>query len=218
MAFTRQLLQGQRAALLERLDSTEVDSTQVGAEPPGVDADQGCFDEDNVRGVKLGHARVDSIARARLVRLGGMRCRDAVQEVARTFVGYVPTVMFVLLPLFALVLKLLYVRQGRFYAEHMIFLLHTHAFVFAIFTILLVREWLFGWAGAVLGWTGLAPTIVALLLGWALVYIYLAMRRVYAQGWLKTLLKYWTLGWAYFWVLVISVPFLLVATLLLLPA
>jgi hypothetical protein len=161
--------------------------------------------------------RVDSALNARLRRLGEMEQGEALEEVARTALGYVPTVMFVLLPIFAGVLKLLYVRQRRYYAEHMIFLLHTHAFVFVVFTVLLARGWLFGWMGALLGWTWLTPAIVTLLLGWALVYIYLAMKRVYGQGWLKTFLKYWTLGWAYFWILLPSILVLLVATVFLIP-
>jgi hypothetical protein len=207
LAATRELLVGQRAAL-------------VGEDGGGT----GASDAEGSGGswleyveVDLGMPRVDSALNARLRRLGEMEQGEALEEVARTALGYVPTVMFVLLPIFAGVLKLLYVRQRRYYAEHMIFLLHTHAFVFVVFTVLLARGWLFGWMGALLGWTWLTPAIVTLLLGWALVYIYLAMKRVYGQGWLKTFLKYWTLGWAYFWILLPSILVLLVATVFLIP-
>ena len=38
--------------------------------------------------------------------------------------------MFVFLPLLALVMKLLYWRPRRYYVEHLLFLVHNHAFVF----------------------------------------------------------------------------------------
>ena len=44
--------------------------------------------------------------------------------------------MFVFLPLLALVMKLLYWRPKRFYVEHLLFLVHNHAFVFLALTIM----------------------------------------------------------------------------------
>lgn len=156
--------------------------------------------------VNTGIARVDSAVAARIRTLGAMEPEEAVRTVAREFFGYVPTVMFVLLPVFALVLKLLYIRRRRYYAEHFVFLLHVHAFVFAVFSLLLVLREL-GWLA---GWVQFA------LVTWIMVYIYVAMLRVYGQRWLKTLVKYWTLGWAYFWILTLTIPVAFVATLLLL--
>ena len=50
---------------------------------------------------------------------------DNLIEFLRSAVGYVPTVLFLILPVFALLLKLLYVRRGWFYSEHVVFALHT---------------------------------------------------------------------------------------------
>ena len=150
--------------------------------------------------------QVDTILKERLLTLGAMDPQDAFRTMAREFLGYVPTVMFILLPIFAVVLKLLYIRRRRFYAEHFVFLLHVHSFIFAIFSVLLIlRElhWLRGW-------------LVTGLLGWIIVYVYLALRRVYGQGWFKTFVKYWILGWTYFWILTLTIPVAIVATLLLL--
>jgi hypothetical protein len=106
---------------------------------------------------------------------------------------------------FAGVLKLLYIRHKRFYAEHMIFALHTHAFIFVVFTLMiLIRRWLSGWP-------------LALLSFWVFAYIYLAMRRVYGQSHVKTFIKYWTLGWTYFWILLFGIPALFIVSLLLIP-
>ncbi len=152
-----------------------------------------------------GIARLDSVLVRRTRELGAMEPRQAAERVARGFFGYIPTVMFILLPIFALVLKLLYVRTGRFYAEHFIFLLHVHTFVFLIFTAML----LLGQVGLLAGW------IVLGLLLWVAAYVFLAMRRVYGQGRMVTFLKWWTLGWAYFWVFAITVPLAFAATILL---
>ncbi len=93
-----------------------------------------------------------------------------------------PKMMFFLLPVFAVTLKLLYLRTKRLYVEHLVFLLHVHAFAFLI----------------------LAPLMLAPRLGRGLfaglilpVYVALAMRAVYKQGWPKTLLKFVLLGLGY---------------------
>jgi hypothetical protein len=151
-----------------------------------------------------GPAAVDSALARQVRRLGAMPPREAGETLVSTFFNYAPTLMFILLPLFAGVLKLLYIRRGRYYAEHFVFLLHVHSFVFFLATVMLLLS---GWDGA--RWVELGLWI------WSLVYIYLAMKRVYGQGWLKTFVKYWTLGWMYFWILIFSVPVAFVLALFL---
>ena len=153
--------------------------------------------------VNVGIAAVDSALAGQIRRLGQMPPRQAAETLVGTFFNYAPTMMFILLPLFAAVLKLLYVRRGRFYAEHFVFLLHVHSFVFILATVMLLVG---NWVG---GWLELALAL------WILVYIYLAMKRVYGQGWLKTLVKYWILGWTYVTILTFTVPLAFVATLFL---
>ena len=48
------------------------------------------------------------------------------------FVNVLPKLMFVLLPLLAFVLKVLYFGGGRFYVEHVIFTMHVQAFAFLV--------------------------------------------------------------------------------------
>ncbi len=153
--------------------------------------------------VNTGNARLDGLIRARITRLGRMEPRDAIREVVRTFLAHTPTLLFLLLPVFAGVLKLLYLRSPTFYAEHFVFVLHNHAFLFGIFAV--------GILASLMGAGGLAP----ILFLWAAIYLYLAMRRVYGQGRRITALKYWTLGWCYFWILVVTFPVMVVVSLLL---
>jgi hypothetical protein len=153
--------------------------------------------------VQLGNARLDTIIGSQIERLADMPPREAAETMAGTFFNYVPTMMFILLPVFAGLLKLLYIRRRRYYAEHFVFLLHVHSVVFILATVMLLTS-------------RYLPGVVEVALGlWILAYIYLSMKRVYGQSWLKTLLKYWTLGWMYFWVLGISIPIAFIATLLL---
>lgn len=99
----------------------------------------------------------------------------------------IPKMMFVLLPAFALSLKLIYLRSKRFYIEHLIFSLHLHAFLFLLLTLVLLVELVLPHAAAV--------ALLAVLA--ALLYPYFAMRVVYKQSWGKTFVKYNFLAFNY---------------------
>jgi hypothetical protein len=94
-----------------------------------------------------------------------------------------PIALVVMLPIFALSLKLFYVRSKRFYAEHLVFSLHNHAFYFLVLTI----------ASLLPGgdfWDFVAGVAI-------IVYTILAFLRFYGQGILKTLTKGCMLGCGY---------------------
>jgi hypothetical protein len=40
-----------------------------------------------------------------------------------------------------------------------------------------------------------------LLMLWMPVYLLLMQKRIYHQGWPMTVIKYWFVGWSYFWLL-----------------
>ena len=48
--------------------------------------------------------------------------------------------IFLLIPVFAVLLKLFYLRRNRLYFEHLIFSLHLHAFIFLLFIVYLLIE------------------------------------------------------------------------------
>ena len=52
------------------------------------------------------------------------------------FRRYLPNMVFAMLPVFALIFYVLYFRSRRFYAEHLIFAFHFHAFVFVVLTVM----------------------------------------------------------------------------------
>lgn len=86
------------------------------------------------------------------------------------FFSYVPYALFLLMPLFALYLKLLYLGTGRRYGEHLLFALHANAFAFAMIAALILAGHL-PWA--------LPGTLLVL---WLAFYLPVAMRRVYGGG------------------------------------
>lgn len=145
--------------------------------------------------VRTGSVQLDSIIRGRLRELGEMEPQLAVRRVWDQFLDYVPQTMFLLLPVFAGILKLLYWRRGRLYVEHFVFALHLHAFTFLCFTIEATAN---------------VQVVEAVIALWICLYTYLAMYRVYGQGWFRTGVKYVTLGFAYMLVLSLA----LVATLI----
>lgn len=56
-------------------------------------------------------------------------------QIKQNLVGYIPYVVFLLVPFFALLLFMLFHKRKKYYANHMIFALHFHSFVFILFTV-----------------------------------------------------------------------------------
>lgn len=106
----------------------------------------------------------------------------------------IPVALIVLLPLMALVLKVLYPLSRRYFVEHLLFVVHYHAFFFLI----LIVQILFARIANFLGLPEALAilTIVAASL-YIPVYLYMAMRHVYGQGRILTFLKYLALVIAY---------------------
>lgn len=126
----------------------------------------------------------------------------ALGDFVRNALGRLPTVMFLLLPVFALLLKLIYLRRGWFYSEHLVFALHTHAFAFLVFSALAV---LIGFLGDAT-WVKWIARVLLLSLP---IYFYVAQKRVYGQSWVKTGAKAVVLGGLYgialFWGFILAV-------------
>jgi hypothetical protein len=117
-----------------------------------------------------------------------------------TALSVVPSALFLLLPLFALMLKVLYLFKRRLYMEHMVVALHSHAFLCLT---LLLQSLLSLSSGAVEGTAVafLAPVIgftETVLWVWMPLYLLLMQKRVYGQGWIMTLLKFGVIGFVYF--------------------
>ena len=106
-------------------------------------------------------------------------------------IGNLSIAMFFLLPVYALMLAVLYWRKKRYYIEHLVFGMHVHSFMFMIVTLMLVASITpMGAAGQ--GWTqGILGLVV-------MAYPIIALRRFYGNGWFVTLVKAFVLGILYF--------------------
>jgi hypothetical protein len=108
---------------------------------------------------------------------------SALSDLARSMIERIPMVMFLMLPVFALLMKLVYIRRGWFYSEHLVFGLHNHAVAFVGFSIIAVLV-------AIAGnprWVSLSAAGILLAMNG---YFLVAQKHVYGQSWMKTLLKY----------------------------
>ena len=111
-----------------------------------------------------------------------------------SLIDNIPAALIILLPLMALVLKVLYPLSKRYYVEHLLFFVHFHAFFF----LLLSLQILFA---RLAGLVAIPEAIVILTLVFSSfyvpIYLFVAMRRVYGQGRIITFLKYFVLLIAY---------------------
>ncbi len=114
-----------------------------------------------------------------------------------TLFSNLPYMMFCCIPLFAFVLKILYVRRHIFYIDHLIYALHIHTFAYTgVMLIVLATIGLNRVIpGPIAGWT------IALLWIAFVVQIFLSIRRVYRQGWFISTLKFFAGGFAYLMVI-----------------
>jgi len=128
-----------------------------------------------------------------------------------TLFSNLPYMMLCCIPLFAFVLKLLYIRRHIFYIDHLIYALHIHTFAYtAIMLIVLATIGLIRMApGPIAGW------IIALLWIAFVVQIFLSIRRVYRQGWFISIFKFLFGGFVYLIVLVAALAATFFVTLVL---
>jgi Protein of unknown function (DUF3667) len=128
-----------------------------------------------------------------------------------TLFSNLPYMMLCCIPLFAFVLKILYMRRRVFYIDHLIYALHIHTFFYTgIMLIVLATIGLNRIApGAIVDW------IVTLLWIAFVMQIFLSIRYVYRQGWFISLFKFLFGGFVYLMVLVIALAITFFATVVL---
>lgn len=136
---------------------------------------------------------------------------DQGRSFARTLLGNVPAMMFLFLPLMGVVMKLAYPLSGRYYAEHLLFLVHYHSFFFLLNIGVIVLRWAGELAAPGALPIGLVATVAYVYLP---VYLFRAMQVVYRQGFFATSFKYALLGIAYLVALVFTLLGLVLYTAL----
>jgi len=109
--------------------------------------------------------------------------------------GKTTLAIFFMMPFLAIFLKIIYIRRKKFYVEHLIFSFHYHTFLFLLFT------------GAVMLTNYLGGVVIAISFFIAFVYLLIALKRIYQQGWFKTLLKIFIIFIIYLFLLIIFMSF-----------
>jgi hypothetical protein len=114
-----------------------------------------------------------------------MEEEDSKEKLVNKMLSYGSIALFIFLPFFTLFLKLFYIRKKYTYVDHLIFVFHTQTVFFMLLSIYFVLDifntspklWLF--------------TILFLI------YLLIAMKNFYKQGYLKTILKFCLLNLSY---------------------
>lgn len=128
------------------------------------------------------------------------------------FLGAVPTALFLLMPVFALLLKVFYLGSGRRYLEHVVVALYSHAwllvFLLALFLLNAMKD------AFSANWVAVLTSLLnALLWMWVPVYLWVMQHRVYHDHWLVTTLRYLVIGSIYMVLVLFVVAFAMVSGL-----
>ena len=114
-----------------------------------------------------------------------MTDEDSREKYLSDLLSYGSVSLFIFLPFFTLFLKLFYIRRSYTYLDHLVFVFHTQTVFFMLMTVLYLisfftnveQEWIF----------------FALFV----LYLYLAMKKFYGQGYFKTFIKFSMLNLVY---------------------
>lgn len=124
-------------------------------------------------------------------------CRSPESAMAK-ILEYISWAFFLLLPIFALLLKLIYIGRKQNYMRHLIFSIHVHSFIFIVLSVLVAAYLVFNIK------PGGVATVLALA---APVYLVIAMKKFYGQSVGKVILKFLAISFLY------NIVFFVVVTL-----
>jgi hypothetical protein len=113
--------------------------------------------------------------------------------IVKAFMDTIPISMFFLIPIFALLLKILYRKRGRF-AHHMVFSFYFFAFIFLSASIIIIANYIIN----IEYWVNILIVLSMLI------YLFISLRHFYEQGFFKTFIKTSILSFIY---LIFVVPF-----------
>ncbi len=104
------------------------------------------------------------------------KAKDSRKVFLESFVKNIPKMMFVLLPLFAIMLHLFYWRKKKFYYEDLIYSFHLHSLIFLSLLIAKFANWIIGFA------TDISEYINFLIWIYIIWYIYRSLRTFYGSS------------------------------------
>lgn len=130
--------------------------------------------------------------------------KDSRKKFINQMLSYASVSLFILLPIFTLFLKFFYIRRKFTYVEHLIFVFHTQTVFFLLLTLFVVLDF----------FTQNAPIWIFTIL--FLIYLFLAMKKFYSQGFFKTLIKFFLVNMTYWFLASIGIGFVAVISFFLL--
>ena len=104
------------------------------------------------------------------------------RELISVMLDIAPPIIFCLLPVFALLLKIIYAFKGMYYSEHLILAIHNHCFIFIAFMLMALPDPDFG--------LGLNDIPQMLIMIWIPSYLLFSLKRVYQESWGPTIFKF----------------------------
>jgi hypothetical protein len=120
----------------------------------------------------------------------GMDPNSALNAFFDEFLHNFPYMLFVSLPFFAGILKLLYVRRRHlFYSDHAVFTIYHYIISFILLLCVIFLKKFDEWVH----WKFIRYIGMALAVWW-LLYLLISMKRFYQQSWGKTTLKFFLLS------------------------
>jgi hypothetical protein len=134
----------------------------------------------------------------------GKKAKDVLSE---GFQHNAPKMMFVLLPLFAVILKLAFWKNHKLYVEHMIYAIHLHCYLFLFLAATMVLKLMLptDWDAVVF----LIANATIIVITW---YIYRSLRVVYNRSRLRTVSKMVGVSFMYSIVFGLSAVIILIIT------
>lgn len=98
--------------------------------------------------------------------------------IVQTFYDTIPLAMFLLMPLFAVLLKIFYWKRGNF-AHHMVFSFYFFTFIFTVYSLLLVANKIVD-----------VPLWIQIMINLSFtIYLFIALRNFYRGSWFASILK-----------------------------
>lgn len=179
-------------------DTTGPDTTTAGASiarPPGPAATSERWDTVDIAWLP-GFA--NRWLNRKLARMQGNleQMQGDVGRIVETFLQTLPATLVLMMPVFALLLKLFYLGSGRRYLEHLVVALYSHAWLLLAVLAMLLLNGLDEVFPTTAVWVLTALTSGLLWL-FIPVYLFVTQHRVYGEHWALTAVRYLVIGSVY---------------------
>ena len=104
------------------------------------------------------------------------------KRIVSKVIDNLPIITLLLLPIYALVLKLFHLKSNRYYVEHLVLVVHNSSFIFAAYILVISAQLILN--PAYKNWCAISFAI------WAALYFSLSYKRIYQQPWPLTIFKF----------------------------